>query len=134
LGNPIGSTTSSNTTAVKSSSLSTGTNPVVGLSAPNTDPSSASPGHTAPVVNKSSPEAIEKVAANANIGQEATGEEQSILARAQAYGLGAATTLTTALGQAAHVVEEATGIHLTQGDPVSTFFERRNGEKVLTPR
>lgn len=44
-----------------------------------------------------------------------------MLERAQAYGLGAATTLTAALGQAAHAVEEATGIHLTQGDPVSPF-------------
>lgn len=100
-----------------------GAAPVLGnvhhITAPNTNPSTASPGHTAPVINKSPPEAIEKVAANANIGQEATEHDQTLLERAQAYGLGAATTLTTALGQAAHVVEDATGIHLTQGDPVS---------------
>lgn len=89
------------------------------LTTASTDPASASPAHTAPVVDSHSSVAIEKVAANANIGQEATEEEKSMFARAQEYGLGAATTLTTALGQAAHAVEDATGLHLTAGDPVS---------------
>jgi hypothetical protein len=42
-----------------------------------------------------------------------------MLERAQEYGLGAATTIGAALGQAAHAVEDATGLHLTAGDPVS---------------
>ena len=100
-----------------------GSEPVLGnihhiTAQPNTDPSSADPGNTAPVMNKSSPEAIQKVAANANIGQEATGEEHTLLERAQALGAGAAVTLGAALGQAAHVVEDVTGVNLTHGAPV----------------
>lgn len=100
-----------------------GSEPVLGnvhhiTSQPNTDPSTAAPGNTAPVINKSSPEAIQKVAANANVGQEATEEDKTLLERAQAYGAGAAVTLGAALGQAAHVVEDVTGVNLTHGAPV----------------
>jgi hypothetical protein len=125
LGNVLGGATPSAT--------STTSNPnKVFLTTANTDPASASPAHTAPVVDTHSSVAIEKVAANANIGQEATEEEKTILERAQEYGLGAATTLTAVLGQAAHAVEDATGLHLTQGDPVSWHLESE--ERVLTPR
>lgn len=88
------------------------------VTAPNTDPSTATPGHTAPILDKPAPEAIETVAANANIGQEATEEEKTLLERAQEYGAGAAVTLGAALGTAAHAVEDATGIQLTHGSPV----------------
>lgn len=93
-------------------------------SAPNTDPATATPGNTAPIINKSSPEAIETVAANANIGQEATEEEKTLFARAQEYGAGAAVTLGAALGSAAHVVEDVTGLNLTHGAPVSDTIHR----------
>lgn len=100
-----------------------GSEPVLGnihhiTSQPNTDPSTAAPGNTAPIINKSSPEAIQTVAANANVGQEATEEEKTLLERAQALGAGAAVTLGSALGQAAHVVEDVTGVNLTHGAPV----------------
>lgn len=104
-----------------------GSEPVLGnthhITAPNTDPSTATPGHTAPVLNKPAPEAIETVAANANIGQEATGEEKTLLERAQELGAGAAVTIGAALGTAAHAIEDATGLDLTHGSPVrSTSF------------
>jgi hypothetical protein len=100
----------------------TGVIPVLGnvISGPNTSASTATPAHTAPVINEHPSVAIEKVAANANIGQEPTDHEQTMLEKAQAYGMGAATTLTSAIGQAVHTVEEKTGLHLLQGDPVST--------------
>jgi hypothetical protein len=99
----------------------TGVIPVLGnvISGSDTNASSASPAHTAPVIDQHPSVAIEKVAANANIGQEPTDHEQTMLERAQAYGMGAATTLTSAIGQAVHTVEEKTGLHLLQGDPVS---------------
>jgi len=99
----------------------TGVIPVLGnvISGSDTNPSTATPAHTAPVIDQHPSVAIEKVAANANIGQEPTEHEQTMLEKAQAYGMGAATTLTSAIGQAVHTVEERTGLHLLQGDPVS---------------
>jgi hypothetical protein len=113
----------------------TGVIPVLGnvISGSNTKLSSASPAHTAPVINEHPSVAIEKVAANANIGQEPTEHEQTMLEKAQAYGMGAATTLTSVIGQAVHTVEERTGLHLLQGDPVS-YLNQIRIEKVLTPR
>jgi len=76
----------------------------------------------APVVTDPTPVQINKLAANANIGEAPTGhEEKSIQERATEFGAGALAAISAAATQAAAAVERQTGV-----DPVAAI-ERATG-------
>jgi hypothetical protein len=85
------------------------------------------PIEAAPKVTDSTPVKIEKTAANANIGQAPNGTEaHTIQEAAQEYahqaaevGAGALASIGAAVGSAVLAVENATGVHILGGQPVS---------------
>lgn len=87
----------------------------------------AVPIEAAPKVTDSTPVKIEKTAANANIGQAPNGTEaHTIQEAAQEYahqaaevGAGALASIGAAVGSAVLAVENATGVHILGGQPVS---------------
>ncbi|ORY24697.1 hypothetical protein BCR39DRAFT_472124 [Naematelia encephala] len=92
----------------------------------------AVPISAAPKTTEPTPVQIEKIAANANIGEAPTSQEQTYTEKATEIGAGLVGTLGAALGGAVAAVERATGVDITNTQPLSVEEATAKGIDVDT--
>lgn len=107
--------------------VNTSSTPVVKTTTTTTAPvandAPASTDISAPVAAEPLNAKIEKVAANANIGEaQPAGQEEGVLNKVAVAGGAALATLGAVVGSAAVAVERATGVDLTHSQPVSSSY------------